>query len=415
MSSSETRVVVTGLGATTPVGGTVPQTWAAVLAGRSGARQMEFDWVTQYELPVTFAAQIHSPPEQVLAKVETRRLDPSSQYALIAAREAWADAGSPEVEPERLAVAVGSGIGGVWTLLSQWDTLREKGPRRVYPLAVPMLMPNGPAAAISLELGARAGAHTPVSACASGAEGMGYAVHLIRSGRADVVVAGGTEAAVHPMPIAGFAAMQALSTRNDDPTAASRPYDTARDGFVLGEGAAIIVLESEAHARARGARIYAELAGVGMSADAHHITAPEPEGAGASRAMLEAVAAAGASIADVAHINAHATSTPVGDVAEANAIRRAFGAAADAIPVSATKSMTGHLLGAAGALEAVFTILALHHRLAPASINLDSMDPQIALDVVHGAHRTLPTGDLLALDNSFGFGGHNVALAFRTV
>ncbi|MBK7610079.1 MAG: beta-ketoacyl-ACP synthase II [Actinomycetales bacterium] len=413
--SSDTRVVVTGLGATTPVGGTVPQTWEAILAGRSGARPMEFDWVSQYELPVTFAAQIHTPPEQVLAKVETRRLDPSSQYALIAAREAWADAGSPEVEPERLAVAVGSGIGGVWTLLSQWDTLREKGPRRVYPLAVPMLMPNGPAAAISLDLGARAGAHTPVSACASGAEGMGYAVQLIRSGRADVVIAGGTEAAVHPMPIAGFAAMQALSTRNDDPAAASRPYDTARDGFVLGEGAAIIVLESEAHAKARGARIYAELAGVGMSADAHHITAPEPEGAGASRAMLEAIATAGGTAADVVHINAHATSTPVGDVAEANAIRRAFGSLADSIPVSATKSMTGHLLGAAGAVEAIFTILALHHRLAPASINLDSMDPQIALDVVHGSHRQLPAGDLLALDNSFGFGGHNVALAFRSV
>ena len=413
--SSDTRVVVTGLGATTPVGGTVPQTWEAILAGRSGARPMEFDWVCQYELPVTFAAQIHTPPEQVLAKVETRRLDPSSQYALIAAREAWADAGSPEVEPERLAVAVGSGIGGVWTLLSQWDTLREKGPRRVYPLAVPMLMPNGPAAAISLDLGARAGAHTPVSACASGAEGMGYAVQLIRSGRADVVIAGGTEAAVHPMPIAGFAAMQALSTRNDDPAAASRPYDTARDGFVLGEGAAIIVLESEAHAKARGARIYAELAGVGMSADAHHITAPEPEGAGASRAMLEAIATAGGTAADVVHINAHATSTPVGDVAEANAIRRAFGSLADSIPVSATKSMTGHLLGAAGAVEAIFTILALHHRLAPASINLDSMDPQIALDVVHGSHRQLPAGDLLALDNSFGFGGHNVALAFRSV
>ena len=413
--SSDTRVVVTGLGATTPVGGTVPQTWEAILAGRSGARPMEFDWVSQYELPVTFAAQIHTPPEQVLAKVETRRLDPSSQYALIAARESWADAGSPEVEPERLAVAVGSGIGGVWTLLSQWDTLREKGPRRVYPLAVPMLMPNGPAAAISLDLGARAGAHTPVSACASGAEGMGYAVQLIRSGRADVVIAGGTEAAVHPMPIAGFAAMQALSTRNDDPAAASRPYDTARDGFVLGEGAAIIVLESEAHAKARGARIYAELAGVGMSADAHHITAPEPEGAGASRAMLEAIATAGGTAADVVHINAHATSTPVGDVAEANAIRRAFGSLADSIPVSATKSMTGHLLGAAGAVEAIFTILALHHRLAPASINLDSMDPQIALDVVHGSHRQLPAGDLLALDNSFGFGGHNVALAFRSV
>ena len=415
MSSSDTRVVVTGLGATTPVGGTVPQTWEAILAGRSGARQMEFDWVSQYELPVTFAALIHTPPEQVLAKVETRRLDPSSQYALIAAREAWADAGTPQVEPERLAVAVGSGIGGVWTLLSQWDTLREKGPRRVYPLAVPMLMPNGPSAAISLELGARAGAHTPVSACASGAEGMGYAVQLIRSGRADVVVAGGTEAAVHPMPIAGFAAMQALSTRNNDPSAASRPYDVDRDGFVLGEGAAIIVLESEEHARARGARIYAELAGVGMSADAHHITAPEPEGAGAARAMLEAVTSAGVSLRDVVHINAHATSTPVGDVAEANAIRRAFGDLADSIPVSATKSMTGHLLGAAGALEAVFTILALHHRLAPASINLATMDPEIALDVVHGAHRHLPDGDLLALDNSFGFGGHNVALAFRSV
>ena len=415
MSSSDIRVVVTGLGATTPVGGTVPETWEAILAGRSGARTMDFDWVAKYELPVTFAAQIHTPPDQVLAKVETRRLDPSSQYALIAAREAWADAGAPELDPERLAVAVGSGIGGVWTLLSQWDTLREKGPRRVYPLSVPMLMPNGPSAAISLELGARAGAHTPVSACASGAEGMGYAVQMIRSGRADVVVAGGTEAAIHPIPIAGFAAMQALSPRNDDPAAASRPYDKDRDGFVLGEGAAIIVLESEAHARARGAKIYAELAGVGMSADAYHITAPEPEGAGASRAMLEAVSTAGGTLRDVVHINAHATSTPVGDVAETNAIRRAFGDLADSIPVSATKSMTGHLLGAAGALEAIFTILALHHRLAPASINLDTMDPQISLDVVHGSHRQLPAGDLLALDNSFGFGGHNVALAFRTV
>ena len=414
-SPSATRVVVTGMGATTPVGGTVADTWDAILAGRSGARPLEFDWVAQYDLPVTFAAQLHTPPDQVLAKVETRRLDPSSQYALIAAREAWADAGSPDIEPERLAVAVGSGIGGVHTLLNQWDTLREKGPRRVYPLAVPMLMPNGPAAAISLELSARAGSHTPVSACASGAEAMGYAIQLIRSGRADVVVAGGTEAAMHPMPIAGFAAMQALSTRNDDPEGASRPYDISRDGFVLGEGAAVIVLESEEHARARGARIYAELAGVGMSADAHHITAPEPNGSGAARAMLEAIATAGASPADIAHINAHATSTPVGDVAEANAIRRAFGDLAGSIPVSTTKSMTGHLLGAAGALEAIFTILALHHRLAPATINLVDLDPEVGLDVVRGAHRTLPAGDLLALDNSFGFGGHNVALAFRTV
>ena len=414
-SSSDTRIVVTGLGATTPIGGTVPETWEALLAGRSGARTLEFDWVAEYSLPVHFAAQIATPPEQVLAKVETRRLDPSSQYALVAAREAWADAGSPDIAPERIAVAVGSGIGGVHTLLNQWDTLREKGPRRVYPLAVPMLMPNGPAAAISLELSARAGAHTPVSACASGAEAMGYAVQLIRSGRADIVVAGGTEAAMHPMPIAGFAAMQALSTRNDDPAAASRPYDTDRDGFVLGEGAAIIVLESEAHAQARGARIYAELAGVGMSADAHHITAPEPEGSGAARAMFEAIETAGATLSDIAHINAHATSTPVGDVAEANAIRRAFGELAGSIPVSATKSMTGHLLGAAGSLEAIFTILSLHHRVAPATINVDNLDPEVGLDVVRGEHRALPEGPIVALNNSFGFGGHNVALAFRSV
>ena len=360
------RVVVTGLGATTPVGGTVAETWDAILEGRSGARPMTFDWVAKYELPVTFAATIKTPPSEVLSKVEIRRLDPSAQYAMIASREAWADAGSPEVEPERLGVAIGTGIGGVWTLLDQWDNLREKGPRRVFPLAVPMLMANSPAGNVSLELGARAGAHSTVSACASGAEAMGFALEMIRSGRADVVVAGGTEAAVHPLPFAGFAAMQALSKRNDEPERASRPYDTGRDGFVLGEGAAVIVLESEEHAKARGAKIYAELAGVGMSSDSHHIAAPEPEGAGASRAMVEAVERGGLSASDIVHINAHATSTPVGDIAESNAIRRAFGDAADGMPVSATKSMTGHLLGAAGALEGVLTILALHHRTAPA-------------------------------------------------
>ena len=409
------RVVVTGLGATTPLGGTVAETWDAVLAGRSGDRPMTFDWLEKYELPVTFAATIKTPPSEVLSKVETRRLDPSAQYAMIASREAWADAGSPEVEPERLAVAIGTGIGGVWTLLDQWDNLREKGPRRVFPLAVPMLMANSPAGNVSLELGARAGAHTTVSACASGAEAMGFALEMIRSGRADVVVAGGTEAAVHPLPFAGFAAMQALSKRNDDPESASRPYDTGRDGFVLGEGAAVIVLESEEHAKARGAKIYAELAGVGMSADSHHIAAPEPEGAGASRAMVEAVERGGLTPADIVHINAHATSTPVGDVAESNAIRRAFGDAADGMPVSATKSMTGHLLGAAGALEGVFTILALQHRVAPATTNLDDLDPDIRLDVVHGEARTLPDGDIAALNNSFGFGGHNVALTFKSV
>ncbi|MGO4597771.1 beta-ketoacyl-ACP synthase II [Terrabacter sp. 2RAF25] len=414
-SNRDRRVVVTGLGATTPLGGTAPETWEALLAGRSGARPMDFDWVSKYELPVTFAATIATKPEEVLAKVETRRLDPSSQYALIAAREAWADAGKPDVDPERLGAAIGSGIGGVWTLLDQWDNLREKGPRRVYPLAVPMLMPNGPAAAVSLDLGARAGAHTTVSACASGAESMGYAIDMIRTGRADVVVAGGTEAAVHALPIAGFAAMQALSTRNDEPEKASRPYDTGRDGFVLGEGAAVIVLESEEHARARGARIYAELASVGMSADAHHITAPEPNGSGASRAMLYAVERADLSPTDIIHINAHATSTPVGDVAEYNAIKRAFGDHTENLSVTATKSMTGHLLGAAGALEAVITIQSIHHRLVPATINLDDQDPEIPLNVVTGEAQKLPDGDIAALNNSFGFGGHNVALAIRSI
>lgn len=414
-AQSPRRVVVTGLGATTPVGGTVPETWQALLAGESGIRTMPYEWVQKYELPVHIAGTLKVPAAEVLTKVEMRRQDPSAQYALIAAREAWADAGSPEVDPERLGVAVGTGIGGVWTLLDQWDTLREKGVRRVFPLAVPMLMPNSAAGNVSMALGARAGAHCTVSACASGAESMGAGFAMIRDGRADVVVAGGTEGAIHPICFAGFAQMQALSTRNDEPSRASRPYDTGRDGFVMGEGAGLIVLESEEHARARGARIYAELAGVGMSSDAYHITAPEPEGAGASRAMTEAVASAGLTAADIKHINAHATSTPVGDVAEANAIRRALGAVTDSIPVTATKSMTGHLLGAAGALEAVITILSVYHRQIPATINLDDPDPEITLDVVTGATRELPAGDIAALNNSFGFGGANVALTIKSV
>ena len=414
-SNPEQRIVVTGLGATTPVGGTVNETWEAILAGQSGVRLMPFDWVKTYELPVKIAATIKQSPLEVLAKVEARRLDPAGQYGLIAAREAWADAGTPEVEPERLGVVIGSGIGGVNTLLDQWDTLREKGVRRIFPLAVPMLILNGTAASISLELGARAGAHTVVSACSSGAEAIGYAMDMIRNGRADVVVTGGTEAAMHPMPIAGFAAMHALSTRNDEPERASRPYDTGRDGFVLGEGAAVMVLESETHARARGAKMYAEVAGVGMSSDAYHVAAPDPEGTGAARAMRDAVESAGLSPEDIVHINAHATSTPVGDIAESNAIHRAFGDDADHMPVSATKSMTGHLLGAAGALEAIFTVLAIHHRLAPATINLDDFDPEITLDVVHGEHRKLPEGDIAALNNSFGFGGHNLALTIRSI
>jgi 3-oxoacyl-[acyl-carrier-protein] synthase II len=413
---STTRVVVTGLGATTPVGGDVASTWSALLNGTSGVRRLGFDWVEQ--LPVHIGAPVAVEPSEVLPRPEIKRLDRSGQFAIIAAREAWADAGSPDVDGERLSVAVASGIGGVITLLDAYDTLKERGPRRVLPLTVPMLMPNGPAAAVGLELGAKAGVHTPVSACASGAEAMALGLDLIRLGRADVVVCGGTEAAIHALPIAGFAAMQALSTRNDEPQRASRPYDKGRDGFVLGEGAGIIVLESAEHAERRGARIYAELVGAGITADAHHVAAPDPVGAGAARAMRRALEDAGLSADDVVHLNAHATSTPVGDVAEVAAIRAALGDAVDHIAVSATKSMTGHLLGAAGAVEAIAVILALQNRTAPPTVNLDDLDDEVTLDVVNGAPRSLgaqgSTGPLVALNNSFGFGGHNVTLAFRS-
>jgi 3-oxoacyl-[acyl-carrier-protein] synthase II len=375
---------------------------------------MTHEWVEKFDLPVRFAGELAVKTADVLTRLEVRRLDPSSQCALIAAREAWADAGAPEVEPERLGVVCASGIGGVWTLLTAYDTLKEKGPRRVFPLTVPMLMPNGPAATVELEFGARAGAHTPVSACASGAEAVSYALHMIRSGRADIVIAGGTEACIHPLPIAGFAAMQALSTNNDHPADASRPYDTARDGFVLGEGAGLMVLESEEHARARGARIYGYVAGAGLTSDAYHVAATPPDGEHAARAMRMALADAGLSAADVTHLNAHATSTPVGDTSEARAIRTALGDHADHVAVSATKSMTGHLLGAAGALESIFCLLALHHRLAPPTINIDDLDPEVNLDVVRKDARPLAQGDLVALNNSFGFGGHNVALVFRS-
>jgi len=410
-----TDVVVTGLGATSPVGGDVATTWDALLAGRSGARRLDADWAA--DLPVQIAAPAAVEPTDVLDRVEARTLDRAQQFALVAAREAWADAGfgdSLTVDPDRLGVAVASGIGGVLTLLSQYDVLRERGPRRVSPHTVPMLMPNGPAATVGLELTARAGVHAPVSACASGAEGIALALDMLRAGRADVVVAGGTEAAIHPLPIAGFAAMRALSTREGDPQEASRPYDKARDGFVLGEGAAVLVLETAEHAKARGAKVYAHLAGAGMSADAYHVAAPEPTGAGAARALAFAMRDAGLSPSDIAHVNAHATSTPLGDVAEAAALRTALGDAISQVCVTATKSCTGHLLGAAGALEAVVTVLSLANRLVPATRNLDDPDDEVALDVVRISPRQLPTG-AAALSNSFGFGGHNVTLAFKAV
>lgn len=407
------KIVVTGVGATTPLGGDVQSTWRALLAGESGISTIDAEWVAKYELPVTFAGQAKVPASEVLTPQEAKRLDPSSQFALIAAREAWADAGSPEVAPERLAVEYATGIGGVWTLLDAFETLKERGPRRVLPMTIPMLMPNGPAAAIGMDIAARGGVRTAVSACASSTEAIANAITRLQSGEIDVVVAGGCESGIHPLPIAAFAAMHALSRNNENPAGASRPYDTARDGFVMGEGAGAMVLETEEHALARGAKIYAELVGGSVTSDAHHITAPDPEGTGAARAVLAALKQANAKVEDVVHINAHATSTPVGDIAEYTALRRVFGDHLDNIAISATKSSTGHLLGGAGAIEAIFTVLALHERTAPPTINLENQDPEIPLDVVVSP-RKLPDGPILAISNSFGFGGHNAVVAFRS-
>ena len=407
------RVVVTGLGATTPLGADVDSTWAALIAGKSGARLLTEEW--RELLPVHFAARVHTEPADQMERVEMRRLDRSEQFAVVASREAWKDAGSPEVDKERLGVVIASGIGGVITLLDQFDNLKEKGARGVSPHTVPMLMPNGPAAHVGLELQAKAGVHTPVSACASGAEAIGYALEMIRTNRADIIVSGGVEAAIHQLPMAGFAAMKALSTRNDSPERASRPYDRDRDGFVLGEGGGILILEEYEHAKARGAKIYCELVGQGLSSDGYHIAAPDPEGAGVQRAIKFALANANLSTKDIVHLNAHATSTPAGDVAEANALRLALGGDVDHVAVSATKSMTGHLLGGAGAIESVFIVKALQERLAPPTINIENLDPAVTVDVVRDKPRTLPSGQIAALNDSFGFGGHNVVLAFATL
>ena len=419
MTNDNRTVVVTGIGAFTPLGADAASTWEGLVNGRSGVRLLEEEWAA--DIPVRIAARSAVDPGEIIPKHQARKLDLSAQFALIAAREAWADAGfegsatteGSTVDPDRLGAVVASGIGGVTTLLDQYDVLREKGVRSVSPHTVPMLMPNSPAANVGLEIGARAGVHTPVSACASGAEAIGYAIEMIRTGRADVVVAGGTEAAIHPLPIVAFANMMAMSKNNDHPQAASRPYDKARDGFVLGEGAGLVVLESAEHAAARGARVYCEAVGQGLSSDAHHIAQPEPTGAGIARALAHLFESTGLDKAEVVHLNAHATSTPQGDVAEIKALRKELGDHVDHIAVSATKSMTGHLLGGAGGIETVATVLALHHRLAPPTVNVDDLDPEVDADIVTKEPRKLPEGPIAALNNSFGFGGHNVVLAFR--
>lgn len=411
-SKDQDSVVVTGLGATTPLGGDVASTWSAMLAGTSGVRPITEKWAQS--LPVRIAAPAAADPVAVVGRVQARRMDRCEQFALVAAREAWADAGAPEVDPFRLGVAVTSGIGGIGSTLTAYDTLNDKGWTRISPYTVPMLMPNGAAGWISIEFKARAGAHALVSACASGAESIGYGIEMIRSGRADVVIAGGTEAAIMALNIGAFAAMRAMSTRNDDPDHASRPFDKGRDGFVLGEGAGIMILESREHALARGARIYAVAAGAGYSSDAYHISHGLPDGSGVRFAIDAAVKDAGITPDQIVHINAHATSTPEGDPMEAIAIAAALGDAASGVVVSATKSMTGHLLGGAGAIESVAAIKALADRVAPPTINLEDLDETVTVDIATKARSLAPRTDapMAVLNNAFGFGGHNVTLAF---
>src|SRR5829696_6528494 len=406
-----TEVLVTGIGATTPLGGDVASTWEALVDGRSGVALLKADWLDDFDLPVRIAAQLAVEPTEKLERVQARRLDRCEQVAVVAAREAWADSGLPPnpadaVEPERLAVVVGTGIGGALTLLHQDDLLEQHGMRKVSPLTIPMLMPNGPAAHVGLAFGALAGVHAPVSACASGAEALAIAWRMLRAGEVDVVIAGGAEASICPLPLAGFAQMRAMSTRNDDPEGASRPFDVKRDGFVLGEGAGILILERAEFAKARGARVYGRLAGIGTSSDSHHITAPDPEGTGAARAIRAALRTGGIDPVDVGHVNAHATATAVGDVAEAAAIRASIG---DHPVVTAPKSSMGHLLGAAGAVEGIATLLAIRDDVVPPTLNLDNIDPAVQLDVATEPRKVELTA---AVNDSFGFGGHNVALAF---
>jgi 3-oxoacyl-[acyl-carrier-protein] synthase II len=410
---SRIPVVVTGIGATTPLGSNAPSTWEALLAGKSGVRRIDAEWAD--DIPVKIAAQIAVDPSDVLDRVEARRLDRSAQLGLIAAMEAWQDAGyglkeDNPVDRERLGVAIATGIGGLHTLLANWDIQKEKGARRVSPLAIPMLMANATAANVSLRLGAQAGVHTPVSACASSNESIALGLDMIRLDRADVVVVGGTEGVIHPLPIACFAQMQAMSRRNDEPERASRPWDVDRDGFVLAEGAAMFVIETLEHAQARGAKIYGELAGAGITADAHDMVQPNPTGHTQALAMTRALREGQLDPADIVHVNAHATSTPQGDITEASSIRQALGQNTEAI-VNGTKSMTGHLLGGAGALESLATLLALRHRKVPPTINLDNCEPDLGIDIATKV-RDLPAGDVAGINNSFGFGGHNVAVAF---
>ncbi|MFF2346785.1 beta-ketoacyl-[acyl-carrier-protein] synthase family protein [Pseudarthrobacter sp. NPDC058119] len=403
METPAPRAVVTGAGTINPLGSTVKETWEGLLDGRSGITALDHDWAEQ--LPVKIAGQIIADLSERLSTREMKRMDRCGQLALVAAREAWTQAGSPDVDPERFAVVIGSAYGGLGSTIEQDRTLNQSGPRKVSPHTLTRLMANGPAAWVSIDLGARGGARTPVSACASGAEAIVQAAELIRSGAADVVIAGGVDASVNDLVISGFAQIRALSTRSDDPQRASRPFDGGRDGFVLAEGAGVVVLEREEHARARGAAVLGAVAGGAVTSDANDIVAADP--AMQRRVMQKALTSAGMEPADIGFVHAHATSTPVGDRLEGQAINDVFGTD---VPVTSTKGHTGHLLGGAGALAAVVVLEALRTGQLPGTLNVESLDPELDLNVVTEAAHALPASARAGLVNAFGFGGHSVAL-----
>ncbi|WP_330233981.1 KasA/KasB family beta-ketoacyl-ACP synthase [Nocardia sp. NBC_00508] len=400
-------VVVTSLAATTSIAGDVDSTWKGLLNGESGIDLLEDDFVDKFELPVRIGGHLKVAPWMCLPQGETHGLAYVEQMATVLAREVWVNAGSPEVDKNRLGVSIGTGLGGAEAIVDARDKLNNGGYRKVSPYSVQASMPNGSAACVALELGARAGVATTVSACSSGSEAIANAWKMIVMGDADMVVSGGVEGSIQALAIAAFTMMRAMSTRNDAPKRASRPFDADRDGFVFGEAGAMMVLETEEHAKARGATIHARLLGAGITSDGFHLVAPDPEGSGAARAMTRSLETAGLTKNDIAHVNAHATGTPVGDAAEARAINKAIG---NHPSVYAPKSALGHSIGAVGALEAVLTVLSMRDGIVPPTLNLDRQDPEIDLDVVRGQSR--PGRIDYAVNNSFGFGGHNVALAF---
>ena len=401
-------VVVTSMVATTSLGEDLDSTWKNLLAGESGIRELTDDFITKYNLPVRIGGRLLKDPSEEVTRVESRRMAYVERIAHVLSKRLWTQAGEPEVDPDRLAVVIGTGQGGGDAMIDAVKAMEGTGNyRKVSPLAVSMAMPNGPAAVVGLNIGARAGVITPVSACSSGAEAIAHAWRHIVMGDADMVVTGGVEGHIDAVPIAAFSMMRAMSTRNEDPAAASRPFDKDRDGFVFGEGAAMLILKREEHARARGAHIHARLLGSGITSDGFHLVAPDPSGQGNARAMTRALQTAGLQKSDITHINAHATSTPIGDTAEAAGITAAIGQHA---AIYAPKSALGHSIGAVGALESVLTIKSVEEGVIPPTLNLENQDPECDIDVVHGEPRY---GQIdYAINNSFGFGGHNVALAF---